>query len=87
MKPRILAQMAEKKTGLLHKVPLVELAGRNRVLIENHMGVLAYSLEEIYVKVTYGKIVITGKNLHLLQLNGEQLVISGSIDTIQPMGG
>lgn len=90
MKPWNLAhmeKMAEKKTGLLSKVPLVELAGRNRVLIENHMGVLAYSLEEIQVKVAYGKLVVTGQNLQLLQLNAEQLVISGNIDALHPIGG
>lgn len=87
MKPRFVARLTDKKTILLSKVPLVELSGRNRVLIENHLGVLAYSLEEIHVKVAYGILVIKGQKLQLLQLNGEQLVISGIIEALHPIGG
>lgn len=87
MKPRLAARLAEKKTFSLFKKPLVELTGLNRVLIENHMGVLAYSLEEIQVKVEYGRLVVSGEKLRLLQLNAEQLVIFGRIESIRPMGG
>lgn len=86
VKPRFWTHMgviAEQKEAVLPNTPLVELAGQNRVLIENHLGVLAYSLEEIQVKVKYGKLSVTGDNLRLLQLSKEQLVITGRIDGIQ----
>ncbi len=86
VKPRFWTHMgavAEQKADVLSNTPLVELAGQNRVLIENHLGVLAYSLEEIQVKVKYGKLSVTGDNLRLLQLSREQLVITGRIDGIQ----
>ena len=88
-KPRIFARMratAEEKTDVLSKVPLVELAGQSRVLIENHLGVLAYSLDEIQIKVKYGKLSVKGSKLHLLQLSSEQLVINGQIDALLLMG-
>lgn len=66
------------------KTPLVEIADYNRVLIENHMGVLAYSTEEIQVKVRYGRLTICGSHLRLLQLCKEQLVITGNIDAVKP---
>ena len=66
----------------LQKVPLVEIAGHRRVLIENHMGVLAYSLERIQIKVTYGQLVVTGEKLNLTQLCSEQLVITGNIQSV-----
>lgn len=72
-----------EKTRELSKLPIVELAGPSRVLVENHQGVLAYSLEEIQIKVTYGKLAVTGGNLKLMQLNREQLVITGRIDNLQ----
>ena len=65
------------------RVPLVEIAGLHRVLIENHLGVLAYSLEEIEVKVTYGKLTIEGSDLRLSQLSRDQLVIHGRIDAVR----
>lgn len=86
MKPRFLARL-QSCTGDLSRNSLVELTGNNRVLIENHSGVLAYSLEEIQVKVSYGKLVIRGRMLQLMQMNSEQLVINGLIDTLQPLGG
>lgn len=69
------------------KLPLVEVAGKNRVLIENHLGVLAYSLEEIQIKVSYGKLSVTGTQLKLLEMNREQLVIQGNIDSLALSGG
>ncbi len=87
MKPRILARLNEKKTELLTKAPLVELTGQSRVLIENHFGVLAYSTQEVQIKVSYGKLSIAGQKLQLLQLSADQLVIFGSIETLRLMGG
>lgn len=72
--------------GKLMKQPIVELAGQNRVLIENHQGVLAYSREEIGIKVSYGKIVIAGNDLKLMQISCEQLVVKGCIDSLQLYG-
>ncbi len=69
------------------KLPLVEVAGKNRVLIENHLGVLAYSPEKIQIKVTYGKLSVIGSQLKLLEINREQLVIHGNIDSLELYGG
>ncbi len=86
MKLRVLERL-QGSAHALFKTPLVELTGRNHVLIENHSGVLKYSLDEIQVKVSYGKLVIKGQKLHLLQMNSEQLVIKGMIDALQSVGG
>ena len=64
-------------------VPVVELAGEGRVLIERHGGVTQYSREKICVKVRYGQVLVCGCNLELTQMTREQLVISGRIDGIQ----
>lgn len=83
-KPQLLTRIG--RSDVLSKVPLVELAGQNRVLIENHLGVLGYSLEEIKIKVCYGSVCVTGSNLRLMQLSKEQLVICGKIDALQLFG-
>lgn len=64
------------------KLPLVEIAGDKRILIENHQGVVGYSTEEIQVKVAYGVLCITGFGLKFTQIQREQLVINGRIDTV-----
>lgn len=64
-------------------VPVVELAGECRVLIERHGGVTEYSRERICVKVRYGQVAVCGCNLELTRMTREQLVISGRIDGVQ----
>lgn len=63
-------------------VPLVELAGDKRVLIENHGGVTEYGPCRIQVRVQYGLLSVCGQGLRLARMTKEQLVISGGIDSI-----
>ena len=75
---RIRQQMAlsqEPVPGL----PLVEIAGHSRVLIENHRGVIGYSREQIRIRVNYGEIHVQGTCLELNHMSREVLVIRGNI--------
>ena len=64
------------------RLPLVEIAGDCRVLIENHMGVIGYAAEEICVKVKYGTLSVCGCALELARMTKGQLVVSGRIDKV-----
>ena len=64
-------------------VPVVEVAGECRVLIERHGGVTEYSRDRICVKVRYGTVCVCGCALELTRMTREQLVISGRIDCVQ----
>ena len=75
-----------EKLNIKAKLPLIELAGTNRVLIENHQGVMAYSTCEIQIKVSYGCVTVKGSNLQLLEMSRIQLVICGSIEGLQLLG-
>lgn len=61
---------------------LVEIAGENRVLIEQHRGIREYSPERIGVRVRYGMIEIYGSGLELRCMSKEQLIICGRIDSV-----
>lgn len=78
-----LADSADLDAEPLPGVPVVELAGEHRVLIERHGGVTEYSCERICVKVRYGTVAVSGCNLELTRMTREQLVISGRIDCVQ----
>ena len=41
---------------------------------------------EIEIKVSYGSVVITGKNLMLMEISCDQLVVNGTIDSLQLFG-
>lgn len=62
--------------------PLVELFGERRVLIEHHCGVTEYGRERIQVRMKYGYLTVCGSCLELARMTGEQLVITGRIDSI-----
>ena len=61
------------------KMPLIEICGFHRALIENHIGILVYTQEKICVKVRLGVIIVTGNNLLLRKISKDQLVICGKI--------
>lgn len=63
-------------------MPVVELAGDRRVLIEHHKGVTSYSAAEIGVRVSYGEVVVRGECLELTRMTKEQLIITGCIQGI-----
>lgn len=64
-------------------VPLVEIAGDRRVLIECHRGVTEYSSQRICVRVAYGHVCVCGCSLELSVMTRERLVISGRIEVVQ----
>lgn len=64
-------------------VPVVEIAGSNRVLVERHQGVLAYSDESIEIRQCYGVLSISGEDLQLREMTKEQLVIFGKIHNLE----
>jgi len=71
-----------QSTHPLPGIPLVELCGCRRVLVENHQGVIAYNDNEIRIRVRYGVIEISGQTLRLCRMCREQLVIMGQIDGV-----
>lgn len=71
--------MDEEAVPLL---PIVELAGDGRVLIENHCGISQYSCEKITVMVKFGAVHICGSKLMVEYMTRTRLVILGHIDAI-----
>lgn len=78
-----LADGADLYTEPLPGVPIVEVAGDRRVLIERHRGVTEYSTERIRVRLGFGAVCICGNDLELTQMTRQQLVITGRIDSVQ----
>ena len=60
-------------------VPVAELWGSSRVLVENHRGVKGYNTEEIQIGVNYGILKVSGSGLQLTLMTTDQLIITGEI--------
>ena len=61
---------------------VVEIAGDRRVLVEGHQGVLAYSREQIRIRVRYGSVCICGSCLEMIHMTKENLIVYGRIDSV-----
>ncbi|HIT33215.1 MAG TPA: sporulation protein [Candidatus Faecousia intestinigallinarum] len=68
-------------------LPLVEVAGDRRVLVENHGGVTEYGREQIRIQVRYGQVCVCGAGLELVMMTKEQLVICGRIESVHLIRG
>ena len=80
-KSNILSRVARKET--INKLPLVEILGQHRVLIENHRGVAEYGTKVIRVLVKYGQVCVQGEELELIRMSRCQLIITGKVDGVQ----
>ena len=78
-----IANGADLQDAPIPGLPLIELAGDRRVLMENHRGVTEYGKERICVRVKYGQVCICGQELCLTKMTKGQLIISGKIDSIE----
>ena len=77
-----LVQWADLSSEAVPGMPLVEILGEGRVLIENHRGVTEYGTDRISIRVGFGQIIICGCGLELSRMSREQLVILGRIDGV-----
>lgn len=66
----------------IFSLPLIELWGNERVLIERHGGVIEYGTEMITVRLKCGSVSINGTGLKLCRMCAQQLVITGDIHSI-----
>ncbi len=66
-------------TGL----PRVEVTGRHEVRMENHKGILAYGREEIIVSGGKLLIKVKGDGLELKAMNGDELLITGTVTAVE----
>ncbi len=80
-----LADTADLSDEAIPGVPLIEIAGDRRVLIEHHCGVSEYSCENICVNVKFGAVLVQGSHLELTKITREQLIISGCIESVNLM--
>ena len=64
------------------RLPLVEICGDRRVLIEHHTGVTEYGPERICVQAHKGQITVLGQGMKLCRMSDRQLIISGRIQGV-----
>ena len=69
-------------TGLKPRT-LAEIYGNERILVEQHRGILGYGEECIRIGTSYGELVVEGRGLRLCCMSRSQLVIRGQIECVR----
>ena len=82
-------RIKEKVAGLLAlpkeialNLPLVIVTGRVEVNIENYKGIKEYTDTRVTIHTSAGLLAVEGRRLHLRQITVENIVVTGTIDSI-----
>ena len=76
------AQAFDLHADALTGLPRIELVGDRELRMENHRGILAYGSEEIHI--SGGKLIVKvrGTGLELKAMNARELLITGTIFSV-----
>ena len=67
----------------LHGLPRLTLTGDRQLLVEQHRGLTRYSAGEIVIALQKGSVRLTGKNLRLVAMDKEAVLIAGEIRCLE----
>lgn len=73
--------------GGLKPRTLTEVYGNERLLVEQHRGILGYGSECIRIGTSFGVLTVEGEELRLCCMSRSQLVIRGRIGCVRTEGG
>ena len=79
------AERLEIPTFGLHGLPRLTLTGNRQLLVEQHRGLTRYSADCIELALKQGSIRLTGKNLRLVAMDKEAVLIAGEIKSLEYM--
>lgn len=77
-----LAQRLGLPPDVLPGQPVVELAGRGRLVVENHCGIRSYSREHICLGLPQGMLEISGRGLTVANMTRREVLIRGTITAL-----
>lgn len=72
-------QLCGPAGDVLHPRTLAELYGSERLLVEQHRGIVSYGTQCIRIAATFGILVAEGEELQLCCMSRSQLVIRGRL--------
>ncbi|MBE6039288.1 MAG: hypothetical protein E7218_08880 [Anaerofustis stercorihominis] len=79
----LITQSFDLETNVIMGHPSIEINGINKIRIENHKGIVKYTPENILVNTVLAAIDISGKNLHIVSLMSDEIIIHGEINGVK----
>lgn len=80
---KAMADFLEIPKDLVLDLPKVTVIGQNELYLENHKGIIEYSLNRLRVNLSRGFLEIEGKDLEISILMPEEMKIIGEISVIK----
>ncbi|HBK67649.1 MAG TPA: sporulation protein YqfC [Firmicutes bacterium] len=76
------ADFFELPSDVILDLPRLVLTGNQRLLIENHQGIIEYAKEVIRINTPIGELRISGEDLKIILITQEQVSVEGQIDKL-----
>ena len=77
------AELFDLPADIVAGLPRLEMVGDRQLYLEQHMGILSYSETQIDVNTAGGVLRVTGEQLSLLAMTGEEVRIGGRIAAVE----
>lgn len=77
-----LADALELQHDVALNLPVLHMTGGERLLMENHRGLLEYGRAKIRIASTAGTVEIAGEGLEIRSVGREDVLITGSIASV-----
>jgi sporulation protein YqfC len=77
-----MANFLDLPGDLMMDYPKIIIVGDVQAVIENHRGIIAYSLENVRINTTLGELEIKGLDLSLKNILPDEIMVEGKITSI-----
>lgn len=77
-----IAEVLELQHDVALNLPVMHITGGERLLMENHKGLLEYGHNKIRIASTAGTVEIEGEGLTIKAVGRDDVLITGSIKSI-----
>lgn len=78
-----ISELLELPKDIILDLPRVTLIGNLQIYIENHKGIVEYSKTRVRINTKIGILRIMGKELMIKNIATEEIVICGSLESIE----
>ncbi|MEN6460320.1 MAG: sporulation protein YqfC [Syntrophomonas sp.] len=80
---RAMTEFLEIPKDLVLDLPKVTLLGRNELYLENHRGIIEFSINRLRINLSRGYLEIEGDNLEIKNLMPDEMSVHGEIYSVK----
>lgn len=80
---RAMTEFLEIPKDLVLDLPKVTLLGRNELYLENHRGIIEFSVNRLRINLSRGYLEIEGDKLEIKNLMPDEMTVHGEIYSVK----